>query len=79
MAAIGRLHRFSPGRSLPPFVGLPAPRIGGFSARERRQIMENLGEHSGFPAKSPAKRSKKVTETEEKTLKGLNDVNFDDL
>jgi hypothetical protein len=54
--------------------------FGGFSAREKRQIAENLGEHWGVSADAAsAAIEKELTETEEKTLKDLNEFNFDDL
>jgi hypothetical protein len=54
--------------------------FGGFSAREKRQITENLGEHWGVSGDVASEAiEKELTETEEKTLKDLNDFNFDDL
>jgi hypothetical protein len=54
--------------------------FGGFSAREKRQIAENLGEHWGVPADAASEAiEKELTETEEKTLKDLNEFNFDEL
>jgi len=54
--------------------------FGGFSAREKRQIAENLGEHWGVSGDVASDAiEKELTETEEQTLKGLNDFNFDDL
>ena len=54
--------------------------FGGFAAREKRQIAENLAEHWGLSADDAAEAiEKELTETEEKTLKDLNDFNFDDL
>ena len=54
--------------------------FGGFSAREKRQIAENLAEHWGVSADAASDAiEKELTETEEKTLKDLNEFNFDDL
>jgi hypothetical protein len=54
--------------------------FGGFSAREKRQIAENLAEHWGVSADVASEAiEKELTETEEKTLKDLNEFNFDDL
>jgi hypothetical protein len=54
--------------------------FGGFSAREKRQITENLGEHWGVSGDVASEAIETdLTETEEKTLKSLNDFNFDDL
>jgi hypothetical protein len=54
--------------------------FGGFSAREKRQITENLGEHWGVSGDVASEAiERELTETEEQTLKGLNDFNFDDL
>jgi Family of unknown function (DUF5682) len=54
--------------------------FGGFSAREKRQITENLGEHWGVSGDVASEAiERELTETEEKTLKDLNDFNFDDL
>ncbi len=54
--------------------------FGGFSAREKRQIAENLGEHWGVSADVASEAIEtELTETEEKTLKDLNEFNFDDL
>lgn len=54
--------------------------FGGFSAREKRQIAENLGEHWGVSADVASLAIEaELTDTEEKTLKDLNDFNFDDL
>jgi hypothetical protein len=54
--------------------------FGGFSAREKRQIAENLGEHWGVSADAAsAAIETELTETEEKTLNDLNEFNFDDL
>ncbi len=54
--------------------------FGGFSPREKRQIAENLAEHWGVSVDAAAEAIEaKLTETEEKTLKDLNEFNFDDL
>jgi len=54
--------------------------FGGFSPREKRQIAENLAEHWGVSADAASEAIEtELTETEEKTLKDLNDFNFDDL
>ena len=54
--------------------------FGGFSPREKRQIAENLGEHWGVSADAASSAiEKELTETEAKTLKDLNDFNFDDV
>ena len=54
--------------------------FGGFSPREKRQIAENLAEHWDVSADVASEAiEKEMTETEEKTLKDLNDFNFDDL
>lgn len=54
--------------------------FGGFSAREKRQIAENLAEYWGVSADAASEAiEKELTETEEKTLKDLNEFNFDDL
>jgi hypothetical protein len=54
--------------------------FGSFSAREKRQIAENLAEHWGVSADAASEAIEtKLTETEEKTLSDLNDFNFDDL
>jgi hypothetical protein len=54
--------------------------FGGFSAREKRQITENLGEHWGVSGDVASEAiEKELTETEEKALKDLGDFNFDDL
>src|SRR5688500_14623017 len=54
--------------------------FGGFSAREKRQIAENLGEHWGVSADVASEAiEKELTETEEKAIKDLNEFNFDDL
>src|SRR5215470_3955220 len=50
---------------------------GGLSAREKRQIAENLGEHWGVSGDVASDAiEKELTDTEEQTLKGLNDFNF---
>jgi hypothetical protein len=54
--------------------------FGGFTAREKRQIAENLAEHWGISADAASEVIEtELTETEEKTLKDLNEFNFDDL
>jgi hypothetical protein len=54
--------------------------FGGFSAREKRQIAENLAEHWGVSADAASEAIEtKLTETEEKTLSDLNEFDFDDL
>jgi hypothetical protein len=54
--------------------------FGGFTAREKRQIAENLAEHWGISADAASEAMEtELTETEEKTLKDLNEFNFDDL
>jgi hypothetical protein len=54
--------------------------FGSFSAREKRQIAENLAEHWGVSADAASEAIEtKLTETEEKTLSDLNEFNFDDL
>ena len=54
--------------------------FGGFSAREKRQIAENLAEHWGVSADAASEAIEtKLTETEEKTISDLNEFNFDDL
>jgi hypothetical protein len=54
--------------------------FGGFSPREKRQIAENLGEHWGVSADAASTAIEtELTETEEKTLKDLNEFDFDDL
>jgi hypothetical protein len=54
--------------------------FGGFSAREKRQIAENLAEYWGVSADAASEAIEtKLTETEEKTLSDLNEFNFDDL
>ncbi len=54
--------------------------FGPFSAREKRHISENLGEYWGLnPDTASEMVEKPLTETEEETLKDLNDFDFDDL
>jgi len=54
--------------------------FGGFSAREKRQIAENLAEHWGVHADVAAEAiEEKLTEKEEEKLKEINEFNFDDL
>lgn len=54
--------------------------FGGFSAREKRQIAENLGQHWGISEDTASEAlEKELSESEEKTLKDLNEMNFDDL
>ena len=54
--------------------------FGDFSAREKRQIAENLGEHWGVSADTASEAiEKELTEAEEASLKDLNEFNFDDL
>lgn len=54
--------------------------FGGFSPREKRHIAENLAEHWGVSADAAAEAIEtELTEKEEKTLKDLNEFNFDDL
>ncbi|HYF52285.1 MAG TPA: DUF5682 family protein [Planctomycetota bacterium] len=54
--------------------------FGGFSAREKRQIAENLAEHWGVSADEASQAiEKELDETEEKKLKDLNELNFDDI
>lgn len=54
--------------------------FGGFSAREKRQIAENLGQHWGVSDDAASDAlEQELSETEEKTLKDLNEMNFDDL
>jgi hypothetical protein len=54
--------------------------FGGFSAREKHQIAENVGEPWGASADAASEAiENELTETEEKTLKDLNEFNFDDL
>jgi hypothetical protein len=54
--------------------------FGGFGAREKRQIAENLGEHWGVDADLASEEiEKQLTEEEEKKLKDVNEFNFDDF
>ena len=54
--------------------------FGGFSAREKRQIAENLGEHWGVSADVAAEAiESELSEDEQKSLKDLNEFNFDDV
>ena len=54
--------------------------FGSFSAREKRQVAENLAEHWGVRADTAAESIEtKLSDEEEKTLKDLNEFNFDDL
>ena len=54
--------------------------FGDFSAREKRQIAENLGEHWGVSADTASEAiEKELTESEEASLKDLSEFNFDDL
>jgi hypothetical protein len=54
--------------------------FGCFGPREKRQIAENLGEHWGVSADAAAEAIEtKLTETEEKQIKDLNEFDFDDL
>jgi hypothetical protein len=54
--------------------------FGGFSPREKRQIAENLAEHWGVSADTASQAIEaELTETEEKSLKDLNEFNFDDI
>lgn len=54
--------------------------FGGFSPREKRQIAENLAEHWGVHADIAAEALEgAMSEKEEKTLKDLNEFDFDDL
>ncbi|MCW8132123.1 MAG: hypothetical protein KIS92_17385 [Planctomycetota bacterium] len=54
--------------------------FGGFSAREKRQITENLAEIWGASADATSEAiEKELTESEEKSLKDLNEMNFDDV
>jgi hypothetical protein len=54
--------------------------FGGFSAREKQQIAENLGQHWGVSADAASSAIEtELTEAEEKTLKDLNEFDFDDL
>ena len=52
--------------------------FGLFGAREKRQIAENLGEYWGLNADVASEMIEKpLTETEEKSLKDLNEFDFD--
>src|SRR5260221_510681 len=52
--------------------------FGPFSAREKRHISENLGEYWGQNADAASEMIEKpLTEVEEKTLKDLNEFDFD--
>ncbi len=54
--------------------------FGGFSAREKRQIAENLAEHWGVSADAASEvLEAKLTEEEEKKLTDLNEMSFDDI
>ena len=54
--------------------------FGGFSAREKRQIAENLAEHWGVSGDAASEAIEtELTETEEKTLKDVNEFDFDDV
>ncbi len=54
--------------------------FGAFSAREKRQIAENLAEHWGVHTDVAAEALETdLTEKEEEKLKEINDFNFDDL
>jgi len=54
--------------------------FGGFRAREKRQIAENLAEHWGVGVDAAAQAIEApLDEAEEKTLKELNEFDFDDL
>lgn len=54
--------------------------FGGFSAREKRQIAENLAEHWGVHADTAAEALEAVmTDEEAKKLKDLNEFDFGDL
>lgn len=54
--------------------------FGGFGAREKRHITENLGEHWGVSGDVASEAiEKELTEEEEKKLKDVNEFNFDDL
>lgn len=54
--------------------------FGGFSAREKRQIAENLAEHWGVHVDIAAEAIEdKLNEAEVEKLKELGDFNFDDL
>ena len=52
--------------------------FGPFSAREKRHIAENLGEYWGLNADAASEMIEQpLTEAEEKTLKDLNEFDFD--
>jgi hypothetical protein len=52
--------------------------FGPFSAREKRHIAENLGEYWGLNADAASEMIEKpLTESEEESLKDLNDFDFD--
>src|SRR5262249_19251042 len=52
--------------------------FGPFSAREKRHIAENLGQYWGLNADAASERIEQpLTEAEEKTLKDLNEFDFD--
>ena len=54
--------------------------FGGFAAREKRQIAENLAEHWGVTADAAAVAIEtELTEDERQTLADLNDFDFGDL
>jgi hypothetical protein len=54
--------------------------FGSFSARERRQIAENLGECWGLSTDAASEMIEKpLTEAEEKSLADLTDFDFEDL
>jgi hypothetical protein len=54
--------------------------FGNFSAREKRQIAENLAEHWGVSADAASEAIEQhLTEAEEKKLADLNDFNFDGI
>lgn len=54
--------------------------FGGFSPQEKRHICENLGEIWGVNKEAASEALEQpLTEHEEKTLKDINEFNFDDL
>ena len=54
--------------------------FGSFSPQEKRHICENLGEHWGVNKEDASEALEQpLTEKEEKTLKDLNEFNFDDI
>ncbi|MBY0263417.1 MAG: hypothetical protein K2Q20_13805, partial [Phycisphaerales bacterium] len=54
--------------------------FGGFSPREKRQIAENLAEHWGVTPDAAAEAIEtRLTDAEEKTIKDLNEFDFDGL